>query len=107
MRGYHGQGLLSSLAQGDAGRGALVSPEFRLDGRVVSAMVGGGRRRKDVGVELIVGDRVIAAARGNDSNFMYPVLWDVSADLGKLARLRVFDESKSAHILIDHVLAWR
>jgi hypothetical protein len=70
-------------------------------------LVGGGRERKEVNVELLVEGQVVKAARGNGSSFMIPVLWDISAHAGKLARLRVVDRSKAAHIMVDRVRLWR
>jgi hypothetical protein len=106
LRGYHGRGILSSLGPDDGARGALLSPEFALEGRWLSLLVGGGTRKSRVGVELLVDDTAVRSAQGNDSDFLYPTFWDVSEYQGKNARLRVFDRSKDAHVLVDRVLLW-
>jgi hypothetical protein len=106
-RGQHGGGILSSLASGNASRGRLESPEFTLEGRVLSLLIGGGGRAQKAGVELVVDDQVVKSAQGNGSDFMYPELWDISAHQGKRAKLRVFDADRRSHVLVDRVLAWR
>ncbi len=107
LRGEHGQGLLSSLRGGNGARGRILSGEFSLDGRVLSLLVGGGSSKQKVGVELLVDGQSARSAHGNDSDFMFPVLWDVAKYQGKVARLRVFDDSVKAHVLVDRVLIWR
>jgi hypothetical protein len=106
-RGQHAGGILSSLGGGNAGRGRLQSPEFILQGRVLSLLVGGGGPGKKTGVELVVADQVVKSAQGNGSDFMYPELWDISAYQGKRARLRIFDADRRSHVLVDRVLSWR
>ncbi len=107
LRGHHGRGILSSLQGGKGARGSLLSAEFPLQGRMLSVLVGGGSRKSRVGVELLVEGNAVRSAHGNDSDFMYPVLWDVSAYEGKPARLRVFDRSPRSYVLLDRVLLWR
>jgi levanase len=89
------------------GRGTILSPEFQLDGPLLSVLVGGASRRTGGRVELVVDDRVVASASGNDSDFMFPAFWNVSEYQGKGARLRVIDESAGNYVLLDHVLSWR
>jgi hypothetical protein len=107
LRGYHGRGLLSSTESGTKGRGAILSPEFRLTGRLMTLLVGGGSAKQKVGVELLVGDEVVLRASGNDSDNLTPVFWNVAAFEGKSARLRVFDKSTRQRVLLDRVLCWR
>jgi hypothetical protein len=106
LRGQHGLGILSSRAGGPGARGELRSREFPLRGRMLSLLVGGGSRKRRVGVELLVEDKVVMSAYGNDSEFMYPEFWDVSEYEGKSARLRVFDKSASSFVMLDRVLLW-
>jgi hypothetical protein len=107
VRGQHGRGLLSSMAEGHRGRGELLSPEFTLEGHMLSVLVGGGSAKRRTGVELLVGSEVVAAASGNDSDNLLPVFWDVSGHAGERARLRVFDRSTRDHVVVDRVLLWR
>jgi hypothetical protein len=105
--GAHGAQLLDSRARGLRGRGSVVSPEFDLDGTLLSLLVGGGSRRSGVRVELLVADQVVGTASGNDSDFLFPVFWDVAAYRGQRARLRVVDESTRSYVMVDRVLIWR
>jgi hypothetical protein len=107
LRGQHGAGVLSSREGGERSRGALTSSEFRLDGRQLSLLVAGGSRSRQVGVELLVDGVVAFSASGNDSDNLLPVFWDIAPFAGKSGRLRVFDESPRAHVVLDRVLIWR
>jgi hypothetical protein len=106
VRGFHGSGALSSGSRNDPARGTITSPPFVLQGRRLSLLVGGGSRRRRVGVELLVDDVSVQSASGVDGDFLYPALWDITEHQGKNARLRVFDRSKDAHVLVDRVLLW-
>jgi hypothetical protein len=106
VRGLHARGALSSGSREDVRRGTITSPPFELKGRILSVLVGGGGRRQRVGVELLVDDVAVKSGAGLDSDFLFPWLWDITAYQGKTARLRVFDRSKEAHVLVDRVLLW-
>jgi hypothetical protein len=106
-RGHHGRGLLASTKGGERARGVISSPEFRLDGRLVSLLVGGGSAKRGVGVELVIGGEAAFTASGNDSDNLSPVFWDVARFAGELAQLRVFDRSTRDHVSVDRVLIWR
>lgn len=105
LRGQHGAGVLSSLGKGKRGRGQLLSPEFELDGARLTLRVGGSARR--AGVELLVGGRAVRTAAGSGSDFLAPVVWDISEYQGQTAQLRVFDRDPRFHVLVDEVLVWR
>ncbi len=106
MRGYHGRGVLSSAVLDEKARGVLLSPPFVLRGHLLTLLVGGGSSKRRVGVELLVDGAAVQSADAVDSDFLFPALWDISALQGKTARLRVFDNSKDSHVLVDRVLLW-
>src|SRR5690606_9735787 len=66
LRGQHGAGVLASTGGGKAARGELTSRDFRLDGRLVTALVGGGTTAQRVGVELHIDGEPPMPASGND-----------------------------------------
>jgi hypothetical protein len=107
LRGQHGSGLLSSTEGGDRAVGTLSSPEFRLNGRQLSLLVGGGSKKRRVGVALVIDGQAVLTASGNDSDNLQPVLWNIEPFAGKTARLRVFDHSARAHTCLDRVLVWQ
>jgi fructan beta-fructosidase len=107
LRGQHGPGILSSALRGDAASGELTSREFRIEGRVLSLLVGGGTTARQVGVELWVDGEKQLSAGGDDSENLWPVFWNVARFQGKTAHLRVFDRSRRRHVLLDRVLLWR
>jgi hypothetical protein len=106
LRGFHGSGVLSSAAPDNRSRGSLLSPPFPLRGHLLSLLVGGGSARRGVGVELLVDGVAVLTTAAYDCDFLFPVLWDISAYQGKVARLRVVDSSKASHVLVDRVLLW-
>lgn len=107
LRGQHGGGVLSSATTGKAARGVLLSPEFTLEGSMLSLLVAGGSSKRGTGVELVVDGAVVATASGTDSTVLAPVFWDIEAHAGKRARLRVFDRATRDYVLVDRVLLWR
>jgi hypothetical protein len=117
LRGYHGEGVLSSLAPregserkafaGKTARGRLVSPRFDLNGPLMSLMVGGGGSRSKVGVRLLVDGKAVLTTHGNGSASMVPRLWNIAEWQGKQAQLEVFDKSKRSYVLVDRVRQWR
>jgi len=107
LRGHHGRGILSSGNEGEAARGELTSREFRIEGRLLTALVGGGTLSQKVGVELQIDGEKPMPVAGNDSENLWPAVWDVERFQGKLARFRVFDQSKRRHVTFDRVLSWR
>jgi hypothetical protein len=56
---------------------------------------------------LLVDGAAVFSASGNDSDNLLPVFWDIAPFAGKSGRLRVFDESSRAHVVLDRVLIWR
>ena len=107
LRGEHGRGVLSSRAAGEGQRGALTSPEFILEGRELSLLVGGGSARRRCGVEVLIEGKPTFSISGNDSDNLFPMFWDITPYAGKPARLRVFDQNTREHVVIDRVLLWK
>jgi hypothetical protein len=107
LRGQHGSGFLSSTEGGDRAVGTLSSPEFPLSGSLLSLLVGGGSKKRRVGVELVIDGQAVLTASGNDSDNLLPVLWNIEPFAGKTARLRVFDHSPRAHVCLDRIMVWR
>lgn len=115
-------------AQGDEPLGTLISESFLLRRPYLHFLVGGGADVTRVRVELLVEIRpwetpppmradgvggrirlddddytVRVSAAGNDEEAMRRVVWDVSADAGRKARILVSDNSSGpwGHINVD------
>ena len=68
--------------------------------------MGGGRVEDSVRVELVVdGEAALRAASPRRAATLNPVVWDLRPYRGKVATLRVVDESSGnwGHILVDAV----
>ena len=91
---------------GDENRGTLTSAPFVLKGDHVSFLVGGGREREGLQVQLIVDGSVVRTAGGQDAGALQWHSWDVSDLRGSSATLRVVDEVGGGwgHLTLDHVV---
>ena len=91
-------------------RCAIESPVFRIEGDAIRLLVGGAGKRDDVRVELAILDdegnsSLVQSARGEDSQGLREVLWNVADLKGKRAFLRVVDQASGpwAHIRCDAI----
>ncbi|MCA9667994.1 MAG: hypothetical protein KC503_20490 [Myxococcales bacterium] len=83
----------------DVRRGVAITRGFRLRGDTVRFRWASGQHAA-AAVELLVGDGVTHAARGDSA--AQRVVWDVSAQMGQRVRLRVRDPAgRFAHLVID------
>jgi len=87
------------------GRG--VSPEFTVEGDVMTLRVGGAGAEQAgrVGVRLWVDGRIERAALGPRSEVLVVREWDVRALRGRRARIELLDESRDGwgHAMLDEV----
>ena len=88
----------------DAATGVLTSPEFALDRKRLGLLVAGGATEK-TRVELVIDGRAVRSARGQESEDLAYIVWDVRDLAGRRAQLRLVDEETGAwgHILVDDV----
>lgn len=90
--------------------GSLTSREFTVERSHVAVSVGGGRRETagvvDVGVEVLVGDQVVASATGYDAEPCVVRTLDLSAHIGQTARIRIVDRATGpwAHVNVDAIV---
>jgi len=79
--------------QGDRALGTLTSPCFRIVGKNISFLIGGGCRGSFVWAELIVNNQVVRTEVGNCLETMFRKSWDVQDLIGQNARVRLVDEN--------------
>ncbi|XP_015768591.1 PREDICTED: uncharacterized protein LOC107347206 isoform X2 [Acropora digitifera] len=89
--------------QGDAPKGTLTSPYFRIIGGHISFLIGGGCDIKTVRAELIVGKKVVRSATGECNETMKRKAWNVHAYVGRRARVKLVDFSSGhwGHLNFD------
>lgn len=100
------QGVLGDTFTDDA-VGELTSPEFTIEKPFISFLIGGGNHPGQTGVKLVCDGQEIELATGGDAESMSPSSHDVSAFLGKKARLVVYDYIRGGwgHINVDSFCA--
>ncbi|XP_022809923.1 uncharacterized protein LOC111346933 [Stylophora pistillata] len=87
----------------DVPQGTLTSPCFRIVGKNISFLIGGGCDLGNVRAELIVDNQVVRNETGNCSETMFRKSWDVKEFIGQYAQVRLLDESSGGygHINFD------
>lgn len=108
--GFMGKGLVNSYLGGDKSTGTLTSPEFTVERKFLSFLIGGGQDVKTA-MHLVVGGKVVRSASGpNDkpggSERLDWQSWDVAEFEGKPATVRIVDEATGGwgHINVDHIV---
>ena len=92
--------------QGDDPQGTLTSPTFRIMGKKLSFLIGGGCNASTVYAELLIDQVPVFKATGSCSETMEERHWDVSAHHGKEAQIRLVDNDSGGwgHINFDHMI---
>ncbi|WP_020473980.1 glycoside hydrolase family 32 protein [Zavarzinella formosa] len=107
--GFKGKGLVNSFLGGDDALGTLTSPEFKVERKHISFLIGGGGYPGKTCVNLVVEGKVVRTVTGPNtkaggSEELAPTAWDVTDLAGKMARIVIVDEAKGGwgHINADH-----
>ena len=108
--GFKGKGLVNSFFNGDKGTGTLTSPEFKLERRFISFLIGGGKNAEKTCMNLLIGGKAVRNATGpNDkpggTEALTAEAWDVGEFAGEMAVIQIVDEAKGGwgHISVDHI----
>ncbi|NLH74376.1 MAG: glycoside hydrolase family 32 protein [Verrucomicrobia bacterium] len=109
--GYKGSGLVNSFYGGDGSVGTLTSPEFTIQRKYISFLIGGGKDSERTCMNLLINGQVVRNATGpNDkpggSERLEPEFWDVSEFIGKTGIIRIVDSATGGwgHINVDHII---
>jgi sucrose-6-phosphate hydrolase SacC (GH32 family) len=111
VEGFQGRRLVNSFHGGDRPTGELVSPEFKVERRQITFLIGGGGWAGKTCINLLVDGQIVRTATGPNtkpggSERLEPAGWDVSPWLGKQARLAIVDQSTGGwgHINVDQIV---
>lgn len=111
VTGFRGKGLVNSFRGGDGSTGTLTSPEFAVERKYVSFLIGGGGYPGKTCLNLEVGGKVVRTATGPNtepggSEELAPAFWDVTELRGQKARLVVVDAATGGwgHVNVDHIV---
>ncbi len=111
VTGFRGKGLVNSFLGGDDAKGTLTSPEFKVERKYVSFLIGGGGYVGKTCTNLLVGGKVVRTSTGPNtepggSEKLEPAAWDVTEFIGKTARIEIVDDATGGwgHINVDHIV---
>ncbi|MBI5394494.1 MAG: 2,6-beta-D-fructofuranosidase [Verrucomicrobia bacterium] len=111
VEGFQGKGLVNSFYKGDRTTGTLTSPEFKIERRFISFLIGGGGWEGKTCMNLLVGGKVVRTATGPNvkpggSEALAPCSWDVGEFAGKTARIQIVDAASGGwgHINADQIV---
>lgn len=92
-------------------QGKLVSKEFVIDRNFINFWVGGGDHKLREAVNLIIDNKVVMFATGNNDNVLRSVSWKVNSYIGKKAVIEIVDalsteenENALPYIIVDHIV---
>jgi len=96
----------TGVGEKDQATGTLTSPEFLINRRYITLLIGGGNRPGETGVDLLVDGQAVASLTGRNENRMTRAVIDTQAYAGKTARLRVYDHAQGGwgNIGVDHIV---
>jgi sucrose-6-phosphate hydrolase SacC (GH32 family) len=111
VTGFAGKGLVNSFVGGDGPTGTLTSPEFRIDRKSISLLIGGGGYAGKTCLNLLIDGKTVRTATGPNtqsggSEELEPAGWDVSEFAGKSAKLEIVDAATGGwgHINVDQIV---
>ncbi len=111
VSGFAGKGLVNSFYGGDKSTGTLTSPEFPINRRHVSFLIGGGGHDGKTCMNLLVGGEIVRTITGPNKQSggterLEPEAWDVGDFAGKTARIEIVDQATGGwgHINVDQIV---
>ena len=109
--GFKGKGLVNSFFKGDGTTGTLTSPEFKIERKFISFLIGGGKDSAKTCMNLLIAGRAVRNATGPNgqpggSETLAPESWDVSEFAGQSATIQILDQATGSwgHINVDHIV---
>ena len=105
VSGYQGEGLINTFLGGDKSEGKLTSPEFTIKRPFINFLIGGGRRRGETGICLLVDGKPVRARTGIHNEKLQWAYWDVRDLKGEKARIQIYDLTGLGwgHINVDQI----
>jgi sucrose-6-phosphate hydrolase SacC (GH32 family) len=109
--GFKGKGLVNSYFKGDGTTGTLTSPEFKIERKFISFLIGGGKAPEKLCMNLLLDGKIVRTATGPNetaggSEAPAPEMWDVGEFAGKTAVIQIVDNATSGwgHLNVDQIV---
>lgn len=109
--GFAGKGLANSFRNGDRTTGTLTSPEFKIERRYLTFLIGGGGFAGDTCLNLLIDNETVRTATGPNtrpggSEHLDLQSWDLQPFAGKTAQLQIVDRATGGwgHINVDQIV---
>ncbi|MCU4677023.1 glycoside hydrolase family 32 protein [Catenovulum sp. 2E275] len=104
--GKFGKKLANSFNTSDASTGKLTSQPFTIQKPFINFVIAGGQYPQDAAINLIIDNKIVASATGNNSGAMLIKSWNVSQWQGKTAQLEIIDNATGpwGHISVDQIV---
>jgi fructan beta-fructosidase len=102
-----GRGDASSSWNSDTAKGTLTSQPFIIKHNAINFLIAGGNHPGQTCINLLINNKVVRTASGNNSSLLKWEGWDVSEFQGSKAVLQIVDNysgSDWGHIRIDHIM---
>ncbi len=102
-----GRGDASSSRGSDTTRGTLTSQPFFIKQNAINFLIAGGNHPGQTCINLVINNKVVRSASGNNSSLLKWEGWDVSELKGQKAIIQIIDNysgSDWGHIRIDHIM---
>ena len=105
VTGQQGTRLVNTFTKGDGPTGKAVSRAFTIEKKFIHFLVGGGEHANETCINLVIDGAVAASERGQNTENLRPVRWDVSEHLGKTAAIEIVDANTGGwgHVLVDDI----
>ncbi|MFP6899614.1 MAG: hypothetical protein VCA36_01645, partial [Opitutales bacterium] len=109
-RGHRGYVLLKSWGHDgrdvDGRTGQALSRPFKVERNFIRFMISGGRAPGRTCVNLLIDNKVVRSATGNNSNLMQAVAFEVAQFRDKEAQIQVVDQETGpwGHVCIDDLI---
>lgn len=105
VSGFRGMRLVNTFRGGDNSVGTAISGDITMERSHIAFLIGGGRHKETVGIELLVDGKSVRSATGPESEELEWASWDVTEFSGRKARVRIFDNATGGwgHINVDQI----
>lgn len=104
--GYIGNGIASSWGSGDKDQGILRSPNFKISGKYLSFLIGGGNHPEETCFNLLIDGKVVRSATGTNSGMLNWKTWNLEEFSGQSFHLELVDRHSGGwgQIFVDHIV---